>query len=415
MPQLPSMKVVLAVMTLEPHGGVADQITNLALELPKYGVQPAVVVRNPLSSGHGYAAMMREAGIMVVAIRHDRYLLVRNMCRILAGIALPLIIADAVLRRKTLVVSQHTIWGVLRRPGSYAGLDVLLWLNLVRLRLFSGIRLAHFRKPDSWPWIARAHRLGYATIYSEDTIPWAHTVHYYRGLSTVDASISIATAVSRASATARGIPTCTAANKGNSEHGTSPQLDLAHGKTNTASSFVVGSLARLDPQKDIETLLFATRKVKDSDTPIKVLIFGDGPLRGSLETLANELELREHVEFRGAFAKTDLPEIMAQIDIVVLSSHYEGFGVVLVEGMAYGKPVIASAVGGVMDVVEDGVTGILFPEGDADALAKGILALSIDQQLYKRMTQAARERYLDRFTPERVVPQYVALYERLAT
>lgn len=409
------MKVVLAVMTLEPHGGVADQITNLALELPKYGVQPAVVVRNPLSSGHGYAAMMREAGIMVVAIRHDRYLLVRNMCRILAGIALPLIIADAVLRRKTLVVSQHTIWGVLRRLG-YAGLDVLLWLNLVRLRLFSGIRLAHFRKPDSWPWIARAHRLGYATIYSEDTIPWAHTVHYYRGLSTVDASISMATAVSRASATrleeylpaqrpTKVIPNMVL----------HPQLDLAHGKTNTASSFVVGSLARLDPQKDIETLLFATRKVKDSDTPIKVLIFGDGPLRGSLETLANELELREHVEFRGAFAKTDLPEIMAQIDIVVLSSHYEGFGVVLVEGMAYGKPVIASAVGGVMDVVEDGVTGILFPEGDADALAKGILALSIDQQLYKRMTQAARERYLDRFTPERVVPQYVALYERLAT
>jgi glycosyltransferase involved in cell wall biosynthesis len=403
----------MVVMSMEPHGGVADQMTTLALELPKYGVQPVVLVRNPLSPKHGYAAMLRQAGIKVEAIRHERYRQVRGFCHILARLALPLAMADAALRRKTLIASQRTVWSILRRLG-YAGLDLIFGLRLLRLRAVQSVRLVHFRKPDSWSWIARARRLGLVTIYTEDTIPWQHTVDYYIGLSAVANSITMVTAVSRASATAletylpmhtpiRVIPNIVLAPDANHQS-----------KSIKKGDFVVGSLARLDLEKDIETLLLAVRAAIQEQAQIRLLVFGDGPLRDRLETLAHSLKLNDHVEFRGAYTKNDLTKIMTEIDMVALSSHYEGFGVVLVEGMAFGKPVVATAVGGVVDVVEDGLSGFLVPARDPEALAEKILALSNDRQLYERMAHAARQRYLACFTPERVVPQYMALYKRMA-
>ena len=409
-----TLAVLLAVMSMESHGGVADQITNLALELPKYGVQPAVVVRNPLSLGHVYAAMLREAGIRFEAIQYRRYKQIYDVCQILVQVALPLAIVDALLRRKTLAASRRTIWSVLRRLG-YAGLDLVFFLRLLRHRVWRGVRLVHFRKPDAWSWIAKARKLGMATIYTEDTIPQEHTRKYYEGLNCVESSIDAVTAVSSASAKElesylpmhRPIPVI-------------PNLVVVNASSSQLKEreghhrFVVASIARLSPEKDIETLLSAAHHASKQNHHLLFKVFGDGPLRVSSQCLAHELELDSYVEFCGAFDKTDLPAIMDEIDVVVLSTHYEGFGVALAEGMAFGKPVVATAVGGVMDVVADGVTGILVPEGDADALAIGILTLSLDPRLYTNMALAARERYLARFTPERVVPQYVALYERLA-
>lgn len=408
-----AIAVVLAVMDMESHGGVADQITNLALELPKHGVTPTVVIRNPLSRGHIYAALLREAGISVYAVRHEHYQAIRWMCKILSQLALPIAVLDAALRKKTLSASRRTVWGVLRRLG-YAGLDLLFGVWLLYFRLARGFRLIHFRKPDSWPWIGRAERLAFATIYTEDTIPSEHTIKYYQGLASVASSIRLITAVSRASSNAirpylpeqtpiRVIPNMVRAT------GFSPAE-----KPTACHPFVVGQISRLDPPKDIVTLLLAARRTVEDDHRVQFRIFGDGPLRDSLELLTHNLGLRDYVQFRGAFAKTDLPAIMNELDLVVLSTHYEGFGVALVEGMAYGKPVIATAVDGVIDVVENGVTGILVPKNDSDALAKGILTLSHDWQLYQRMARAGHEQYLARFTPGQVTPQYVTLYKRLA-
>lgn len=407
-----SIGVALAVMTLEPHGGVADQVTNLALELPKYGVLPVVLVRNPLASGHGYVAMLRNAGVRVMAIQDEQYRAARNACRFLSWIALPIAVVDSAIHHKTLAASQHTIWGVLRRLG-YAGLDLLFGFWLLYFRLGRGFQLVHFRKPDSWPWIGRARRFGMATIYTEDTIPWDHTLKYYQGLSAVASSVNVATAVSQASADALGpylpmhqpirvIPNVVSTGSSAPIH-----RCIEH------DHFVVGHISRLDPQKDLVTLLLAARRTAGQDRAVQFHVFGNGPLRNDLELLTRDLGLSDHVKFRGAFVKADLAKIMAEIDVVALSSHYEGFGVVLAEGMAFAKPVVATKVGGVPNVVEHGITGILVPPRDPEALAAAILTLSGDPERYQCMANAARERYLAYFTPERVVPQYVALYKRL--
>lgn len=408
-----SLLVALAVMSMEPHGGVADQMTILALELPKSGVTPVVLIRNPLTPVHDYVDLLRDAGVKVHAVRYERFRFVRSAARFISWIAFPATAIDAVLRRKTLATSRRTVWSVLRRLG-YAGLDVIFWLRLIQFRLRRGARLVHFRKPDSWPWIDRARRLGLDIIYTEDTIPWRHTVDYYLGLGTVAGSISMVTAVSQASATA-----LEAYLPKHKPIRVIPNMVLTPGarhesKSTKKEGFVVGSLARLDPPKDIETLLLAAQSAIKEQAGIRVLIYGDGPLRSSLETLAYSLGLSSYVEFRGAFTKNDLTKIMMEIDIVVLSSHYEGFGVVLVEGMAFGKPVVATAVGGVTDVIEHEVTGFLVPPRNPEALADAIVTLSRDHQLFNKMSLAARNAYLARFTPEKVVPQYVTLYERLA-
>lgn len=406
---LSAPRVVLAVMSLEPHGGVADQITNLAIELPRYGIQPFVLVRNPLSRNHAYANILKQSGVSLWAFSDAQYQLVRRICSSLLFLALPLAGADALLRRKTLSRSQQSLWGVLRGLG-YAGLDAAFWLRLVYARTIKRVRLVHFRKPDAWLRISTAKRLGFCTVYTEDTLPELNTQHYYDGLAQVQQSVDFATAVSKAS----GLALKLSMRQPMSVAIIPNMVAVPHPaplKQQERDGFVVGCIARLTPPKDIETLMLAAREAVARMPSLRFMIHGDGPLRTNLEELALKLGLERNLTFAGAFAKPQLADVLSNIDLIVLSSLYEGFGVSLVEGMAYGKPAVATAVGGISEVVVDGVTGILVPPRSPRALADAILTLAQDRQLYERMARAARERYLAHYRPEQVVPQYLTAYE----
>jgi glycosyltransferase involved in cell wall biosynthesis len=122
---------------------------------------------------------------------------------------------------------------------------------------------------------------------------------------------------------------------------------------------------------------------------------------------------RDKVRLLGHVAWKELGEWYRRASVFVMASHYETFGISVIEAMAFGLPVIATNVGGLPEVVEDGVTGILVPPRDVEALSEAVLRLLSDQDLRDRLGRAGRERVLNRFQPEQIVEQTLDVYARV--
>jgi len=153
-------------------------------------------------------------------------------------------------------------------------------------------------------------------------------------------------------------------------------------------TILVGTVGRLVPVKGITYLLEAIAKISSAaNLCFCLVIIGDGPLRSDLEKKVSELSIGTKVRFLGW--RFDLEKIYADLDIVVLSSLNEGTPVSLIEAMAACRPVVATRVGGVPDVVEDGVTGLLVPSKNSEALAVAILQLLKDAGLRRRLGEQA--------------------------
>ncbi|WP_376790593.1 glycosyltransferase [Thermoflexus sp.] len=171
------------------------------------------------------------------------------------------------------------------------------------------------------------------------------------------------------------------------------------------------SVARMSPPKNHPLLIRAFATVACRDRRLRLLLVGDGPLRPELEDQVRVLGLENKVRFLGV--RSDVPEILATADVFVLSSEWEGNPLSVMEAMAAGKPVIATAVGGVPELVEDGVSGLLVPPADAGALAEAIWKVVDDPELRVRMGCAAFRRAKERFDVGVMVRGYEALYEQL--
>jgi len=177
---------------------------------------------------------------------------------------------------------------------------------------------------------------------------------------------------------------------------------------------VLISTANLRPAKDHATLLRAMAKLKDRGTAPLLLLAGEGPLRGELEALVCALGLKACVRFLGSVPNQKVLELEAAADAVVLSSHVEGLPTSLIEAMSVGTPVIATDVGGVSEVVDDGVTGLVVPPRDVEALATAIASLIDDPEKRERMGRAAAEQAAGLFSLTRAVREHEELYRRLA-
>lgn len=404
-------------MSLEGHGGVADQMTNLALELPAHDVRPLILVRNPMEPEHQYVTLLRENGVAVWSIANTQQERVRSLMRWLHFVLLPIILIDAILRRKSLAASRHSMWGVLRRFG-YLGLDAIFWLRLIQARIVCKATVAHFRNPDGYYFIPWAKRLGMSTVYTEDTIPQpSASHHYYELLKQHSNNIDQVTAVSEASRTAlmpflRNLGT---------EVVVIPNMVQcsAFGFPRTIASkhenVILGCIARLVPEKDVTTVLHAMAFARARDARLHLVIYGDGPERTALIARAAKLAIEDRTTFAGVFNQSERDSILCGVDLLVQASQFEGFGVALAEGMAHGVPVVATAVGGVPEVIDDGTTGLLVVPGNPEALATAILTIVSDPSMYARMSVASIERYRSSFTPQHVVPRYVELYRRLTS
>ncbi|HWI52009.1 MAG TPA: glycosyltransferase family 4 protein [Symbiobacteriaceae bacterium] len=171
---------------------------------------------------------------------------------------------------------------------------------------------------------------------------------------------------------------------------------------------VLCALGRLQTEKGFDVLLKALVELKGES---RLLIGGEGLLAQELPRLATELGIRNAVDFQGFIS--DVPGFLSHAGIFVLSSRSEGLGLVVVEAMAAGRPVVATRVGGVPEVVVDGETGLLVPPEDPGALAGAIRRLLADPDLAARMGEAGRRRAQEFFSAGRMADLTVALYEEL--
>jgi colanic acid/amylovoran biosynthesis glycosyltransferase len=159
------------------------------------------------------------------------------------------------------------------------------------------------------------------------------------------------------------------------------------------------TVGRLVPGKGHALLLEALADLRDRGIPAAATFVGDGPERAGLERLAEELRL--DVRFAGAVGQDELPAFYEHAQLFCLPTLAEGLGVVLLEAMAHGLPVVSTRVMGVPEVVEEGRTGLLVLPGRADLLAQAIESLAADPELRERMGLAGRERVQREFRLDR--------------
>lgn len=170
---------------------------------------------------------------------------------------------------------------------------------------------------------------------------------------------------------------------------------------------LVGMLGRLVPIKDVGTAVRAMAEVPDAH----LALIGDGEERAMLVDLVRSLGLSDRVHFVGW--RTDIADVLSDLDVALITSRNEGTPVALIEAAAVGRPAVATDVGGVRAIVDDGVTGLVVPPGDVEAIAHALRALLSDPVRAAEMGTAARERVRERFSSRRLLRDIAALYREL--
>ena len=176
-------------------------------------------------------------------------------------------------------------------------------------------------------------------------------------------------------------------------------------------SNVIGVVGRLVPIKGHKYLVSAAKRIIKEFRNTVFVFVGDGYLSSRLERQAESVGVRKNIIFTGW--RKDAVEILDLFDILVLPSLNEGMGKVLVEGMALGKPIVASNVGGIIDLVRNGENGILVPPGDSDALGEAILQLLKDKNLSEKLGKNGKAMVYPEFDASVMVKQIDDLYESL--
>jgi len=175
-----------------------------------------------------------------------------------------------------------------------------------------------------------------------------------------------------------------------------------------SDAVVVGYVGRLVPIKGVDTLVRAFARALKTVPDLYLVVAGDGQARGRLEALSDKLKIRPHVRFMGWTNR--LTHFYATVDICALSSVNEGTPVALIEAMAARKAVVATSVGGVPDLVEDGVNGLLVPSANVERLADAIVCLARNPELRCRMGTAGRQYAAAHHSGERLVSDVERLY-----
>ncbi len=174
---------------------------------------------------------------------------------------------------------------------------------------------------------------------------------------------------------------------------------------------IIGTIGRLTFQKGIKYLIEAVSLVKKRFSKIILIIVGDGPIKDELQNYANTLDLNENVIFTGF--RRDIPALLAAMDIFVLPSLWEGLPNALIEAMASGKPVIATDILPIREIMNSEKVGILIPPQNSNAIADSIEFLFHNKDLAETMGNNARERAFSDFNIQTTVNRYTKLFEKI--
>lgn len=249
-------------------------------------------------------------------------------------------------------------------------------------------------------------------LAQELNLPWVLSVHHYQERSTL-----------RVDERCRRVMTCSQALRENLVNDARIPKELIRivplgvpvpehpkiARRDEGRDPVVGTFAKLTPRKDLATFLQAAKEiVKVRLGACQFLVVGDGPEESRLRKLARQLELVKNVTF--SHASVPHHQVLADMDVYVQTSRQEGFGTSALEAMAWGVPVVATSVGGLIGLVKDGETGFLVPVGDPVALAGRIFDLLNNAELRAKMGAAAYERAAAEFSLPRMIAGIVSVY-----
>lgn len=176
-----------------------------------------------------------------------------------------------------------------------------------------------------------------------------------------------------------------------------------------SSDFVVGTVSRLSGEKDQFTLLKAFKEVANNLSNVRLVIAGDGKLKRELESYSAQLGISDKVLFLGF--RNDIGDILPVFDVFVLTSLTEGISISLLEAMAASKPVVATRVGGNLEIIKDGETGYLVPPKNSREIANAIMLLLRDRDLSGRIGSEARNKVENYFSLNKMVSEYETFYE----
>lgn len=177
------------------------------------------------------------------------------------------------------------------------------------------------------------------------------------------------------------------------------------------ASLILGTIGRLGPEKDHRTLLYAIAELYKMNVRPYLVLIGDGPLYEPLVHLSEKLGIASYLRWLGP--RSDIPELLAGIDLFVLPSRYEGCPNVVLEAMAAGKCIVATRVGGTPEVIENGETGVLVRPGEVQEFVDAISFFKRHPERISVMGEKARRAISEQFTVERMVQKTEALYDRL--
>lgn len=185
--------------------------------------------------------------------------------------------------------------------------------------------------------------------------------------------------------------------------------------SSSRDTFVVGTVGRMEAVKDqvnlTKAFIHLVNSVPKHKDRLRLAIIGDGPLRSQCESMLDEVGLRRQAWLPGA--RADVADMMRRMDLFVLPSLAEGISNTVLEAMATGLPIVATAVGGNPELVEDGVTGRLVPAADPIALADAIAPYVLNLEMARQQGVASRLRAEARFSIEAMVDRYVQVYDRV--
>lgn len=363
------MKIVYVVTRANPIGGAQVHVQDLAFALLQQGHEPIVV-----TSGNGlYTDRLRAAGVRTISID--------SMGQAISPLRDLRALRELRVHLKTLrpdLVSTHSAKaGVLGRLAARS----------------LGI-----------PVIFTAH--GWAFTPGVPT-PQAHLYAWLERLAApLAAKIITVSEFDRQLALSRGIAS---GNKVVAIHNGMPDISPTLRANPSRSPVRLAMVARFEPQKDHTTLFQALAGLKHK--PWQLDLIGDGPLLPQATELCQRLGLAARIQFWGQ--RIDVDARLAEAQVALLITNWEGFPRSILEAMRAGLPVVSTAVGGIPESVQDGENGFTVPRGDVAALRDRLLQLLEDPELRSRMGRKGREHYERYFTLQHTVDRTLAVYQEL--
>lgn len=423
------MRILLIGGRLAPIGGADEHIATLACELSKRGHQVAFLSRCYVNPENQYLRRMKACNIQCdvlfkwidfyIVHRESWRLKLINLC---IAVLIPLLWCIAWIdgkRRKRSI--QRSFAGC---RGALIGLLSRFWPPQEPELLFNSWAFRRLGKllRQIQPDVIHIHRVDSLRMIGADSFscfPVVYTEHGTPSREWDDLSLylnkaTMVIAVSEPSKDAiklywKCVRPITVIPSPVADPGEPDQMK----RSAERSKVIITFIGRLDANKNVLSLLDVLPQLFNCCPNVRFMIAGDGPLMHELQQKTQEKMLTSFVYFYGSFSHNNLSEIMSETDIVILTSFSEGLPIVLIEAMAYGKPIVASAVGGIPYIVQDGVNGFLVDPMNLSAITAALKVLASNSALRRQMGAEARRRYLALgFTPEKVTDAIEQVYQQ---